>query len=391
MRSSICSSFIALLGACSEAPAAMVPQAQAGMAGTMASAGAGGGGAAEGGMPNASGSDSGGASGAAGAAGAGGAGGAGGSAGQTAVELLSTTGLFTSIDGSGALVLSPGVLAYEPRYKLWSDSADKARWIQLPAGSKIDTSDPDHWKFPIGTKFWKEFAVNGARVETRLIERVDDAAKPFRYRTFWWKTPADAELVPEKDNVRDANGTDHDIPFGQNCERCHDGLSDRVLGFGALQLAHDLPGVSLTTLANDGWLSDALPADIGFPGDQVAQDALGYLHANCSNCHNDSPGIPLDALPAPQMYLRVLVGDKTVEATGAYQSALNVAVSRPEELGIPLRITGGDHEQSAIWYRMSLRFTESQMPPLATDETDPAGLAAVSAWITTLPPPEPQQ
>jgi hypothetical protein len=90
------------------------------------------------------------------------------------------------------------------------------------------------------------------------------------------------------------------------------------------------------------------------------------------------------------MYLRVRVGDKTVDATGAYQSALNVAVSRPEELGIPLRITGGDHEQSAIWYRMSLRFTESQMPPLATDETDPVGLAAVSAWIATLPPPEAQ-
>ena len=39
-----------------------------------------------------------------------------------------------------------------PRWQLWSDEAVKRRWIWLPPGSTIDTTNMDHWKFPVGTK-----------------------------------------------------------------------------------------------------------------------------------------------------------------------------------------------------------------------------------------------
>ena len=51
--------------------------------------------------------------------------------------------------------------AYAPKFQLWSDSATKKRWIYLPPGSQIDTSDMDFWKFPVGTKVWKEFSAVG--------------------------------------------------------------------------------------------------------------------------------------------------------------------------------------------------------------------------------------
>lgn len=381
-RRALCSlaAFAALGTACSlEESSPPFPIAHAGSAGAPSGGSGGSAGSAGAMSAGTSASGQGGSSDSAGAA---------GHAGDGAEpELLSTTGLYVAIDPGGELMLGSGVMPYEPKYKLWSDAAEKSRWVYLPEGSTIDTSDPDHWRFPIGTKFWKEFSIAGQRIETRLIERVD-APEEFSYRTYWWKTQEDAELVPEQDSIRGANGTNHDIPFGQNCHRCHDSLEERVLGFGALQLSHDLPGVTLATLTDAGRLSDPLPANIGFPGDMVAQNALGYLHANCGNCHNDDPGIPLDALPAPQMYLRVKVSDASVEDTGAYRTALNVPVSRPQELGVPRRITGGDSTQSAIWYRMSLRFTEAQMPPLATDETDPLGMGWVAEWIAALPPPE---
>ena len=57
---------------------------------------------------------------------------------------------------------------FSPQYPLWSDGAAKARWIYLPPGTAIDTSDPDDWTFPVGTRFWKEFTFNGRKVETRL-------------------------------------------------------------------------------------------------------------------------------------------------------------------------------------------------------------------------------
>src|SRR5262249_10101463 len=65
--------------------------------------------------------------------------------------------------------LASNVIAFAPDHKLWSDGAEKARWILLPDGKQIDGSDPDHWVFPIGTRFFKEFSLEGRPLETRLI------------------------------------------------------------------------------------------------------------------------------------------------------------------------------------------------------------------------------
>ena len=65
-----------------------------------------------------------------------------------------------------------GVLSYQPAYELWSDGAEKERFVYLPPETQIDTSNPDRWTFPVGTRFYKTFAVGGKRIETRLIEKV---------------------------------------------------------------------------------------------------------------------------------------------------------------------------------------------------------------------------
>ena len=80
--------------------------------------------------------------------------------------LLSQTGLYANI-ATGAL--APGLQAYQPQFALWSDLATKKRWIKLPPGSKIDTSDMNYWSFPNDTKIFKEFTRDGVRVETRMI------------------------------------------------------------------------------------------------------------------------------------------------------------------------------------------------------------------------------
>src|SRR5262245_50772585 len=68
-----------------------------------------------------------------------------------------------------ARTLNPALLEYEPRFALWSDGASKRRWIELPPDTTIDDTDPDHWVFPVGTRFWKEFRTpTGALLETRL-------------------------------------------------------------------------------------------------------------------------------------------------------------------------------------------------------------------------------
>ena len=61
--------------------------------------------------------------------------------------------------------------AYAPRFPLYSDGTAKARYIKLPAGSPIDPTNKELWKFPVGTKIWKEFKTGDRILETRYLEK----------------------------------------------------------------------------------------------------------------------------------------------------------------------------------------------------------------------------
>lgn len=361
-----------------------------GVGGAVAGAGAGGGGAS-GGAPVAGGAGMGGSSGGTAGGGAGGAGaGAGGKA--LAPAMLSQTGLYTSRAADGTLMLAEGVREFEPKYWLWSDGSDKKRYVYLPPGSKIDTTDPDRWVLPVGTKLWKSFIIGTQLVETRLIERTGEGEGDFRFATYFWETPTstDAIRMGYKDLLINAAGTTHDIPNGLMCERCHNTSKERSLGFSALQLNHDLGGLNLATLVNEGWLTSPIPLDIKAPGaDQQTQDALGYLHANCGNCHNDSPGLPLENVPAPQLLLRLSVKDKMLEDTGAFKTAINQKSTASSELSVEYRIKGGSVADSAVHFRMTQRMIEDQMPPIGTELQDDTGLDLIQKWIMSLPPPGP--
>jgi hypothetical protein len=172
------------------------------------------------------------------------------------------------------------------------------------------------------------------------------------------------------------------------CERCHNPLKDHVLGFSALQLNHDQGGLNLAMLGSEGLLTTPIPLTIKVPGnDQQTQDALGYLHANCGNCHNDSPGLTLESVPAPQLLLRLSVNDQTLEDTGTFKTAINQKTTASAELAIPYRISGGKVEDSAVHFRMTQRMVEDQMPPIGTEMKDQTGLELIRTWILSLPPP----
>lgn len=69
---------------------------------------------------------------------------------------LRCTGLYGDWE---ARTLACGVHAYVPAFELWSDGAEKERYMALPAGARIDMSDPDDFIYPVGTRFWKTFYV----------------------------------------------------------------------------------------------------------------------------------------------------------------------------------------------------------------------------------------
>lgn len=279
---------------------------------------------------------------------------------------LSQTGLYRDLERK---IVAPDLIAFEPTYKLWSDGADKRRWLRLPEGERIDTSEMDHWQFPVGTMLWKEFSRDGKRLETRLIMRTGAGPRDYFMGAFAWnEDESDARLVPE--GRQDVRGTDHDIPATKNCLSCHDGEPGRVLGFSAVQQ----PEVAAELL------SAAPSAPYLAPGDELTARALGYLHANCGTCHNENG----PAWPDTDMDLRLRVGDDSPEATATYRSTVGVALQYFDGSDLSLRVAPNDPAQSGVYYRMSMRGPKTQMPPLATEHVDDAGLATVRAWIEHL-------
>jgi len=313
-------------------------------------------------------------------------------------QWLSKTGLY-DVDGR----LDPGNLHYSPQYPLWTDGAGKERWIYLPPGSKIDVSNADVWQFPVGTKLWKQFSFADHKVETRMIWHTAEDQWIFAaYR--WNAEQTDAELVPEE-GVRNAweilPGRQHAIPSTSDCRTCHMGSPAIVLGFSALQLSDDrdpnalhgetLPAdaVTLSGLEKRGRLKPARSDLISKPPrirtrDPIERTALGYLSANCGNCHNDAGPLARLGLFLLHDDAAPLGADEPARATSIDAKGLwKVPGIPPESSRI---VAPGVPSHSSLHYRIASRRLASQMPPLGTVIRDSVAVQLIDRWIENLAP-----
>ena len=285
---------------------------------------------------------------------------------------LSQTGLYSDIRTKS---LAADLIGFEPTHALWSDGVDKQRWLRLSQEGRIDTSDTDHWQFPIGAMLFKEFARGGRRLETRLISRTGQGPDDYFMGAFIWNDDeSDARYVPG--GARDVRGTEHDVPSTKQCVVCHDGEPGRILGYSAVQ----------QVAAPEAILSDPSVLSFRVPGDTVTARALGYLHANCGHCHAQSGA----AWPDTDLDLRLRTHDALPEETASYRSSVGMTMSDAKSR--QYRIVPGSAAESGVYHRMSERGPMIQMPPLATEQVDTSGLEAIAAWISALmPKPEQNQ
>lgn len=292
--------------------------------------------------------------------------------------LLSQTGLYEP----DMVTLAPGVRPFEPRFALWADTAEKKRWISLPDCAQIDTSDMNYWQFPAGTRVFKEFSRDGVRVETRMLTKRERGG--WQRIAYQWRsdqTEGDARI----DGVESASGTEHDIPSQEDCGTCHFQTPDKLLGFSAIQLAWDNPDQNAWTLdrlAQAGKLTSP-PPTITLPGDDTAQAALGYMHANCGHCHNPRSSVTTRVTVS---FLLTTGSLATVEETPTYQSTVcrDIELAEGGVPGITKIIDPGSPETSSVAHRMESRGEQYSMPPLATKLVDTSGRGAVVAWIQSL-------
>jgi hypothetical protein len=302
---------------------------------------------------------------------------------------LSCTGLYSDWSTKA---IDPSAVAYTPALVFWSDGAVKSRWLYLPPGGVIDTTDMDNWVFPVGTKIWKQFALDGHIVETRLIWKTSSSG--WTYLDYLWS--ADGTSAKRfDDGETNVNGTTYEIPSTSVCQQCHGGRTDVVLGIDLLGTGvAGAQGVTLAGLADAGRLSQApSQTTVVIPEDSTkkAAAALGWLHVNCgAACHNTD-----GRATATGLYMKLLAaqlrtadgGPGPVNALDTYTTAVNIP-GKVMPNGMPYeRIVPGDAAHSLIPLMALSRDADSgflPMPPLVSHIPDTDGEAPVSAWINAL-------
>lgn len=263
---------------------------------------------------------------------------------------------------------------FEPEFKLWTDGADKERYIYLPEGMTINNSDMDSWVFPEGTKVWKTFLIKGKKIETRILYKNGPTRSDWLASSYIWNEDgSDAALSPAGEV--DALNTEHNVPAARDCMACHGGRKSVVLGFSSIQLAHKKSNLTLQSVSDKGWLSTPVKSTPKVPGNELEKSALGYLHANCSHCHNPQKArlnIEKCFSPERNFNFNLSVNDQIIENTQTYRTAISKVI-KPQQ-----------PDRSDIIRQMGNRRIDSRMPPIGTEKIDTQAIQSLTQWINSL-------
>ncbi|MEZ4368840.1 MAG: SO2930 family diheme c-type cytochrome [Kofleriaceae bacterium] len=304
---------------------------------------------------------------------------------------LSSYRLFTDVPGQLA---DPALRAYDLATPLFSDYADKLRWIFLPPGTAMTWSDDGAFAMPVGTVIVKTFAYPvdardpslGRRLlETRLLIHRADGWEGATY--VHDEALGDAVLssgartldVTWIDGDGQARTNAYVTPSRNQCRNCHEETVDVLAPIGpkARHLNHD---GQLAALVDDGLVEGAPPEDqwpavAPLDGDApVAERARGWLDINCGHCHN-----PLGAARTSGLDLRL-----------ANDDPFSFGVCKPPVAagqgsgGRAWDVVPGEPDQSILVYRIEATEADVKMPELGRNLVHAEGVAAVRAWIAGL-------
>lgn len=295
-------------------------------------------------------------------------------------KTLSDYGFFAD---APAQVPAPGVMPYALNTPLWSDGADKLRFIYLPEGTRLAADGDGLLQFPLGAAIIKTFAFGEGDdrrlIETRvLLHRADGwVALPYRWNAE--QTEASLALAGGRlDLVTPAGeAISYAIPNKNQCKTCHS-KDGAVIPIGPK--ARNLSAEWLGRMAQAGLLdrvpegADTLPdwsAHATGPAERLAR---AYLDVNCAHCHQPGGGASNSGLD-----LRWEQDDP--HAIGIMKRP--VAAGRGAG-GHDFSILPGRPDASILLYRMDSAEPGIAMPELGKARVDDAGVAVVRRWISEM-------
>ena len=301
--------------------------------------------------------------------------------GATFPKSLSEFGFF---DNAARQKPDDFVFPYALNTPLWSDGADKLRFVYVPEGTQLTADGENLLKFPVGAAIIKTFAFGeGADrrlIETRvLLHRADGwVALPYRWNAE--QTEASLALTGGRFDLTTPAGEaiSYAIPNKNQCKSCHskDGV---VLPIGPK--ARNLSAEWLGDMAASGALDRLPEGGATMPvwaarkgTDPVAPLARAYLDVNCAHCHQPGGSASNSGLD-----LRWEQADP--HAYGIMKRP--VAAGRGSG-GHDFSILPGAPDQSILLYRMDSAEPGIAMPELGKSSVDKDGVAVVRRWIAEM-------
>ena len=322
--------------------------------------------------------------------------------------LLSQTGAFSDLAN---LTPSNGLVPYNINSPLWSDGAEKSRWIAVPndgapygPSERITFSATGEWVYPIGTVIVKHFELpidetnpsSHTRLETRFLVRTADEWYGVTYR--WREDGTDADLIFDSETrdvtIATAEGGTRTqqwyFPGRTDCNQCHNKNSGQVLGIHTWQLNGDLTypltgrtDNQLSTWSSIGMFDQTLSATqiAGFlrsvpvddPSASLETRMRSYVDANCSHCHRpDGVRAKMDA-----RFSTVLGGQSIVN--GFIENNLGILGAK--------EVKPENNTQSIMHVRLGGLDEAVKMPPIAKNVVDQKAMQTLAAWIATLRDP----
>ncbi|QGN53521.1 SO2930 family diheme c-type cytochrome [Novosphingobium sp. Gsoil 351] len=269
-----------------------------------------------------------------------------------------------------------GVTPYRLNTPLWSDGAEKHRFLYLPPGAKAKAGGEGLLELPVGAALIKTFAFGERQIETRvLLHRAEGwVALPYK----WNEAQTEAKLTLGGARVAlttpQGAAISYSIPNKNQCKECH-GFAGVVTPIGPK--ARNLAPAWLAAQVKAGRLDRSPAVAMRLPlweergKSPAAPVARGYLDANCGHCHN-----PAGSASNSGLDLRWEQNDPALLGTNKRPVAAGRGAGTNEFDVVP-----GDPDHSILTYRMASLEGGVAMPELGKATVDAEGVKAVRAWI----------
>ena len=311
-----------------------------------------------------------------------------GTTGTNPPATLSATGAFSNL---ATLTPNAGIVDYEPNVEFWSDYAIKSRWFAIKnLTDTVGFSANGNWTLPTGMVWIKHFDIETTRgvsatrrkLETRFLVKTATDIYGLSYK--WRDDQSEADLVAEDGLSQlipaSSPAQTWRYPSRTECRICHTSVAGFALSFNTRQLNGTHPYGALvpnqiSALSSAGYFA-APPANVNtLPFFAAADDETksrefrvrSYLAVNCVQCHQ--PG---------------------GAATGNWDARATTLTDAANLINGLLVNHGGDTDNrwavpNDTAHSMILKRLQGagvpRMPPLATNELDPAAIQLLTDWI----------